>query len=67
MFSDIIDIMPVYEFKCQLCDRVIEVKRAFGDTEPEWCQCGGTMNKIFSVPGISFKGSGFYSTDNRKK
>ena len=29
--------------------------------------CGGELRKVFYPAGILFKGSGFYSTDNRSK
>jgi len=33
-----------------------------GTTEP----CGIKLKRIYSVPYIRFKGSGFFSTDNKK-
>ena len=59
--------MPLYDYKCRVCDRIQEVKKQFGDTSPEKCgRCENEMTRQFSVPAIQFKGSGFYSTDNRK-
>ena len=29
--------------------------------------CGGELRKVFGVPAIAFKGSGFYATDHGKK
>ncbi len=31
----------------------------------ECTDCGAQANRIYSVPGIVFKGKGFYSTDNK--
>jgi hypothetical protein len=28
-------------------------------------ECGGTLRKVFGLPGIVLKGGGFYKTDNR--
>jgi predicted nucleic acid-binding Zn ribbon protein len=30
-------------------------------------ECGGSLRKVFAPPAISFKGSGFYTTDHGKK
>jgi predicted nucleic acid-binding Zn ribbon protein len=29
-------------------------------------ECGGPVRRLFQPPGIIFKGSGFYVTDNRR-
>lgn len=60
--------MPLYDFKCNKCDKVVEVKKAFEDTNQENCSlCGSEMTRQMTIPAVQFKGSGFYSTDNRKK
>ena len=60
--------MPRYDYKCELCEAVEERVKSFSDNSPEVCQwCGSSMIRQLSTPAIQFKGSGFYSTDNRKK
>jgi putative FmdB family regulatory protein len=60
--------MPAYDFRCPECDIVVEVTRKAGDVEPELCpECGGLTKRIFSPVGVVFKGSGFHTTDYRKK
>jgi putative FmdB family regulatory protein len=60
--------MPKYEYACRSCSDHIEVVQSFADDPLTECpQCGGVLRKVFSAPGIAFKGSGFYRTDNRKR
>lgn len=60
--------MPRYDFKCDSCDKVEERIKSFYDDSSEICKdCNSKMTRQLSMPAIQFKGSGFYSTDNRKK
>jgi putative FmdB family regulatory protein len=61
--------MPTYEFICKVCGSQFEEHHAFDqNTNQITCPNGHTQTrKIFSVPGIIYKGSGFYITDNRSK
>lgn len=60
--------MPVYEYACTACGERTEAKQSFTDPPLEECQvCGGKLRKLYSPVGIVFKGSGFYSTDAKKK
>ena len=60
--------MPTYEYRCKECGEDLEVVQAFTDDPLTVCpNCGGELRKVFAVPGITFKGSGFYKTDNRSK
>jgi putative FmdB family regulatory protein len=59
--------MPTYEYACVDCGKHLEVVQSFGDDPLAVCgACGGRLRKVFHPAGILFKGSGFYSTDNRK-
>jgi len=57
--------MPIYQYCCIECDEDVEITRGFNDPEeiPE-CQLGHRMNRVYTAPGVQFKGSGFYKTDN---
>ena len=58
--------MPVYEYGCA---RGHQYERVEGfDAPPEHVcpHCGGSSRRRLSLPAVIFKGSGFYSTDNRK-
>lgn len=63
--------MPIYEFECQndQCEANARYDKEFPiNVEHEFdCPfCGEAMRKVYSsVPAI-FKGSGYYSTDNRR-
>lgn len=58
--------MPTYEYACVECDKSQDVTRKFDDPEvvPQCPSCGYKMARSYSAPGIQFKGSGFYKTDN---
>jgi putative FmdB family regulatory protein len=60
--------MPIYEYKCEN-DHVFDVMQKMSeDTLTACIECGAPVRKILQPVGISFKGSGFYSTDyNNKK
>ena len=56
--------MPLYEYKCQKCGEVFEVKQKFAD-EPLTVheKCGGPLERLISAPALQFKGTGWYVTD----
>jgi putative FmdB family regulatory protein len=61
-------LMPIYEFQCVSddCEANLRYEKELSIHEPHKviCQfCYSDMVKIYSVPNIQFKGSGFYSTD----
>ena len=57
--------MPIYEYRCDACKKVIEEHQNFSDKPLTKCkECGGALKRIFSPAGIIFKGSGFYATDH---
>jgi putative FmdB family regulatory protein len=59
--------MPTYEYICRACGHNFEIYQAFTDDTLTICpSCGGELRKVFGAPTITFKGSGFYATDNRK-
>lgn len=59
--------MPTYTYKCIKCLKIEEVIHGINDDYNDYCICGGDMKKVFTPAGISFKGSGFYSTDSKNK
>lgn len=56
--------MPIYEYKCDRCNAVFEVRQKFAD-EPLTVheECGGPVHRLLSAPALQFKGSGWYITD----
>ena len=60
--------MPTYEYRCRDCGHTFEVVQKMTDEPLTVCpDCGGELRKVFAVPAIAFKGSGFYATDHGKK
>ena len=57
--------MPVYEYRCSK-GHEYERTESFSAPTRQKCDCGATANRLISRPAVIFKGSGFYSTDNRK-
>ena len=59
--------MPIYEYKCDNCGEVFEVRQKFAD-EPVAVheKCGGPVHRLMSTPSFQFKGSGWYVTDYGK-
>ena len=59
--------MPTYHYRCRNCSTELEVRQSFSEDPltdcPEGCGAG-TLRKVFSGVGISFKGSGFYKNDH---
>ncbi len=60
-------IMPIYTYRCENCGIQFERRQKFEDDPLTVCpDCEeSSLRKIFQPVGILFKGSGFYSTDNR--
>jgi putative FmdB family regulatory protein len=58
--------VPTYEYRCRSCGQGLEVVQSFTDDALTECpSCTGPLRKVFGSIGITFKGSGFYKTDNR--
>ena len=59
--------MPIYEYQCEKCGTVTDIRHGFKETTSDVCpKCGGGLKRLFNPAGIVFKGSGFYVTDSRK-
>ncbi len=60
--------MPTYGYACRDCGHTFDIVQSMWDEPLTMCpECGGSLRKVFAPPAISFKGSGFYATDHRKK
>jgi putative FmdB family regulatory protein len=63
------EVMALYEYNCSTCaDNVIK-ERPIASEDPGYkCDtCNTDLTRVYSNVGAVFNGSGFYSTDNRKK
>jgi putative FmdB family regulatory protein len=57
--------MPIYEYKCEN-GHVFDVMQSMSESPLTECiDCSAAVRKVLHPVGISFKGSGFYSTDYR--
>ncbi len=59
--------MPIYEYKCEN-RHVFDIMQKMSEDPLTQCvECGAPVRKVLQPVGISFKGSGFYSTDYSNK
>lgn len=58
--------MPIYEYKCENGHVFDIMQKISEDSLQECVECGAPVRKVLHPVGISFKGSGFYSTDYSK-
>ncbi|MGA8026031.1 MAG: FmdB family zinc ribbon protein [Bryobacteraceae bacterium] len=59
--------MPTYEYECEKCGDIFELRQKFTDqplTTHE--KCGGAVHRLLSAPALQFKGSGWYVNDYAK-
>lgn len=62
--------MPLYEYKCEKCQKVHEVIQKFSDAPLEQCPdegCRGKVSKLMSMNSFALQGSGWYTTDYKRK
>ena len=49
------------EFKCPHCHAVAVIP----GRRPPLCECGCVMQRVWKPVSVIYKGTGFYTTDNR--
>src|SRR5437667_10291717 len=64
--------MPTYEYECDKCHRVFEVRQRITEPALTTCdECGGAVRRLLSPAPFILKGDGWYVTDypsaSRKK
>jgi len=61
--------MALYEYDCMPCGIRITKERSINSIDPGYrCEtCNKFLVRVYSNVGAIFKGSGFYSTDNKGK
>lgn len=60
--------MPTYSYVCKQCGHSFDAVQSFTDPALTTCEvCGGPLHKHYGSIGVTFKGSGFYRTDSRRK
>jgi putative FmdB family regulatory protein len=56
--------MPTYGYRCGSCGHQFEIVQRISEEPLTACpKCQGKLSKVLYPVGISFKGSGFYTTD----
>jgi putative FmdB family regulatory protein len=58
--------VPVYEYRCASGHHFEKTEGFDAPREQACLVCGAGARRQISLPAVIFKGSGFYSTDNRK-
>ncbi len=60
--------MPTYEYKCTSCGHTFEAIQSMNDKPLSRCpKCKSAVRRVINGGmGIIFKGSGFYTTDNKR-
>lgn len=53
--------MPTYDFHCRGCGNVVVLSVPFAQfDDDQFCDmCSGLLRRVISVPGVSFKGTGW--------
>lgn len=52
--------MALYDYKCPKCLTIIPISHPISDSPTILCaECQTPRVKVFSAPGVSFKGSGW--------
>src|SRR3990170_4820210 len=58
--------LPIYEYRCSRGHQYERTEGFDALSEHRCPSCSGRSSRLISLPAVIFKGSGFYSTDNRK-
>ena len=54
--------MPVYEYECSGCRKILEVQQRIADEPISVCpDCGGSVRKLISVSSFQLKGGGWFN------
>lgn len=58
--------MPVYEYRCSKGHEYEKTESFSAPSEQKCIHCRARAKRLISRPAVIFKGSGFYSTDNKR-
>lgn len=54
--------MPVYEYECKGCEKILEIKQKMADDPLKVCpECGSEVKKLMSMSSFQLKGGGWYA------
>lgn len=56
--------MPLYPYRCTKCGYRFEKIQSFSSKQETECpECKGLLERLLTVPGLNFKGGGWYIND----
>src|SRR5262249_3913750 len=56
--------VPAYDYRCDRCDRTLEVRQRISEAPLTACdRCGGPIHRLLSAAPFILKGGGWYVTD----
>lgn len=58
--------MPVYEYRCSKGHQYEKTESFSAPSEQKCMHCRAKAKRLIGRPAVIFKGSGFYSTDNKR-
>ena len=54
--------MPMYEYRCESCNKQFELRQKFSDPPATECpDCGGAVAKLISATSFALKGGGWHN------
>ena len=60
-------LMPMYDYRCPICNTQMELELSMDHDLVRCTSCGAQANRIYSAPGLVFKGKGFYTNDKNQR
>lgn len=55
--------MPIREYRCEKCEKIIELLVSHSESEPESCtECAGRLERLISSSTFQLLGSGWFKT-----
>jgi len=57
--------MPNYTYECTTCGK-FDARHAPGDTLTRCPTCHAPVRKVILMPGVIYRGDGYYSKDSRE-
>jgi putative FmdB family regulatory protein len=52
--------MPIYEYRCEKCEKVFEIQHRMSESKTVCEECGGGLERLISRTAFQFKGGGWY-------
>jgi putative FmdB family regulatory protein len=52
--------MPIYEYRCEKCEKVFEIQHRMSESKTVCEECGGALERLISRTAFQFKGGGWY-------